>query len=255
MVYELTFDENGLLDFTQKNIDLIETCISIDSRYRRAFDVTNEEGSAWFIKNNLDFNNEHTIELLCKLIDAENSTHLSVSGTKTGSENNRGIDEMVKRISGIPDVEDRIKEGDLLLVDYLAQASDRIYKLSFASKFCTYVARYRFGSDKFSIYDKVVQRTIPYYAWNYLGERYIGRKNSSISIERGFSNSPKNTIRCYVDYSNLIERIIEQINCKRKLKIGRKDFDHMLWYYYKGDESLINRAIDFVVKRESPLFF
>ena len=59
MVYELTFDENGLLDFTQKNIDLIETCISIDSRYRRAFDVTNEEGSAWFIKNNLDFNNEH----------------------------------------------------------------------------------------------------------------------------------------------------------------------------------------------------
>ncbi len=256
-MYKLIFDKNGLLDFTQENIELIETCISIDSRYRKAFDVTNIEGSAWYIKNKLNFNDQTTVEEVCKRIDKENSTHLYVSGNEKEAKerNKQGLKNMVTRINTVKNIEQRIQSDDLALVDFLAQATNGIYKLSFASKFCTYVSRYKYNRlDNYSIYDDVLQRTIPYYAWNYLGERYVARTNSYINIESGRMNSNKGKINCYKDYCKLIERLINRINEKRELKVNKEIFDHMLWYYYKGDETVIKKSLNYVARNENPLF-
>lgn len=252
-MYNLTFDENGLLDFTQDNIELIETCISIDSRYRKAFDITNNEGSAWYIKNKLDFQDGKSIEDLCKLVDAENSTHLYVSGNKKG--NNLGVVDMVKRISNAKNnIEERIKNQDLSVVDFLARSTSGIYKPSFASKFCTYVSRYKYDLDNYSIYDDILQRTIPYYAWNYLGEKYVARKNSSINLKPDVETSTEGKINQYEDYWRLIEKLIKKINEVKNLSINKEIFDHMLWYYYKGDETLIAKSLQCVVDKCNPLF-
>lgn len=252
---KLIFDKNGLLDFTQENIELIETCISIDSRYRRAFDVTNEEGSAWYIKNELNFKNKATIEEVCKRIDVENSTHLYVSGNDKKDEgNDQGLEDMAKKINETKNIDQMIKNRDLSLINSLACATGGIYKPSFASKFCTYVSRYKYGLDNYSIYDKVLQRTIPYYAWNYLCERYVARTNSTINIEKDRTYSDIGKINCYEDYFALIVRLIKKINEVRGLKVNKETFDHMLWYYYKGDETLIKRSLNYVKEREKPLF-
>ena len=247
----LTFDGYGFLDFTQENIDLIETCISVDSRYRRAFDVNHPEGSAWYIKNRLDLDNEESVKELCLLIDRENSTHLESSGTNKGDD--KGATKMAERIVGTEDIEKKLERGDLSLVDHLARACEGMYKPSFASKFCTYVSRYKWGLDNYSIYDSVLQNTIPYYAWNYLGERYVATKKSTISIERGRTGSEDEKISCYEDYHALIGRIIERINIVKGLEVNRETFDHMLWYYYKGDETLISSSL-LSVRRSEPLF-
>lgn len=254
---KITFDKYGFLDFTQDNIELIETCISIDSRYRKAFDVTSEEGSAWYIKNRLDFNDELTVKEVCKQIDKENSTHLYVSGNEKGAEsdNNQGLDNMVKKINEVEDIESLIVKGDLGLVDFLAKATNGIYKPSFASKFCTYVSRYKYGLDNYSIYDNVLQRTLPYYAWIYLGEKYIARTKSSIDIKPDCISRKDGVINCYEDYFHLIERLILRINEVRELKVNKEIFDHMLWYYYKGDEPLIKKSLEVVREEEEPLFF
>ncbi len=160
---------------------------------------------------------------------------------------------MAERIYGTENIEQRIKAGDLSLVDYLAQACEGMYKPSFASKFCTYVSRYKWGLDNYSIYDSVLQDTIPYYAWNYLGERYVATKKSTISIERGRKKSEKGRINTYEDYHALIGRIIERINIIKGLDVTREIFDHMLWYYYKGDETVIAESL-MSVRKTSPLF-
>ena len=247
----LTFDGYGFLDFTQENIDLIETCIGVDSRYRRSFDVNHPEGSAWYIKNRLDLDNEESVKELCLLIDRENSTHLESSGTNKGDD--KGATKMTERIVGTEDIEKKLERGDLSLVDHLARACEGMYKPSFASKFCTYVSRYKWGLDNYSIYDSVLQNTIPYYAWNYLGERYVATKKSTISIERGRTGSEDEKISCYEDYHALIGRIIERINIVKGLEVNRETFDHMLWYYYKGDETLISSSL-LSVRRSEPLF-
>lgn len=71
--------------------------------------------------------------------------------------------------------------GDASLVDEIAKALYKSdgggpYTFSFASKFCTFVSNALYDNDKYSIYDKVLNNVLPYYAWAYLGKDcYFGR--------------------------------------------------------------------------------
>lgn len=81
----------------------------------------------------------------------------------------------------------------------------------------------------------------------------MATKKSTISIERGRRESEKGRINTYEDYHALIGRIIERINIIKGLEVTREIFDHMLWYYYKGDETVIAESL-MSVRKTSPLF-
>lgn len=102
-----------------------------------------------------------------------NSTHQASEGPNGGG---NGLELTARCIAGIADVRDRLKGSDPDLVDEIACALDGRYTFSFATKFCAYVSRGLFGPDGcsgggYSIYDNVVSRALPYYAWVYAGEK------------------------------------------------------------------------------------
>lgn len=232
------------IDFTQKNIELIDFCLSIDSSYRDAFNPTSKGSSAYLITNEWSFDKD-TIKDICERIDKENSTHLAVSGHNKGD--NKGVDAVVKMILDISNFETRLKKADADLVNEIAKAVPEISKFSFASKFCTYVSIYKDKNpNAYSIYDKVISEILPYYEWKFLPTTEIhARKNRNKKVASTIENTfAKKGSFNYEGYNKLIGQIIEAINKEKNLNIDRLTFDRMLWYYYKGDEKLRQEALN-----------
>lgn len=187
------------LKFTNKNRKLILACIGIDSSYRISFDETNDKSSAWYIKNKLSknyeefksprYNKKEIIQEICRRIDKENATHLSVSsmgGEGEDKTHNQGISTMAgKIVENYPDILKYLEDDkDGKIVDEISKyIEDKnnghkvLNKLSFASKFCTYVSRHSFDRDdmknKYSIYDSVLCSILPFYMLNMTKENLI----------------------------------------------------------------------------------
>lgn len=231
------------IDFTQKNIELIDFCLSIDSSYRDAFNPTSIGSSAYLITNEWSFDKD-TIKDICERIDKENSTHLAVSGHNKGD--NKGVDAVVKMILDISNFETRLKKADADLVNEIAKAVPEISKFSFASKFCTYVSIYKDKNpNAYSIYDKVISEILPYYEWKFLHTTKNAQKNRNKKVVSTIENTfAKKGSFNYEGYNKLIGQIIEAINKEKNLNIDRLTFDRMLWYYYKGDEKLRQEALN-----------
>lgn len=159
------------------------------------------------------------------------------------------------------------------------------YTFSFASKYCAYMARALFegekGEDGYCIFDKVMCDILPYYAWVYLGNKgdiddkgeYIREKKRKTDIVGEQQPIPSSKIKSrikdvfankndskYEDYRNLIDDIIHAAECLycreypgKQCHITRKDFDHLLWYYFKGGNPEIERALKLVGKESALL--
>lgn len=245
--YKFDLDKNGFPAFTEKNLKFLNALIENDSKYRLSFDINNLNSSAGILsKEKFPKDKDKMLDVVRK-IDKENSTHLSVSGySKENKENNnKGIDIFLEKLfsNNIDSIENRIEKGDTALVDEMAKYVPGVTKLSFASKFCTYCNRYCFNKDDYSIYDSVVCEILPYYLYVYLGETYWGKVSGktgrkTFNIRNKLNNNKIN----YGDYNNLIGMIIDKIQEKTGIKVSRKDFDLMLWYYYKGDKSRVKAA-------------
>jgi hypothetical protein len=173
-------------------------------------------------------------------IDRENSTHLSASGTKKGCNEGRQI--VARVIADIPNLIDRLYAGDAELVNYISSAVPKRNNFSFASKFCTYVSRAIFEDakrDNYCIYDKVLCNSIPYYAWLFLKENHTSRLKSTIEKEY-------KSVRNYAGYRDLIDRIrIKNFEITQYL-ISRENFDHLLWYYYKGTDGRALKGLSLI---------
>lgn len=254
---ELDFiDENKkFIDFTQKNIDLICFCVSVDSSYRNAFNAEYLGSTAELITKHWKFNREY-LTRLCEQISKENSTHLAVSGNKKNDKNtdngnietNKGVELVVDKILSIEDFENKLESANLDLVNEIAGCVAGVSKFSFASKFCSYVSRYRFkNNNAYSIYDKVISEILPYYEWaflhttNYVRQKRNKTKDNVSTIADIFA---KKGSFDYAGYNELINEIIQAINTERNLEIDRTIFDRVLWYYYKGDAQLRQDALN-----------
>lgn len=243
--YVLDLDENRMVKLTKKNVDFIRGILKIDSSYRREMDVLDDTSAAYYIKNHPITNGSNSyedIEEIVKRIDRENSTHISVSGTEKGGENNGdGVRIVTEGICKMLNLKDSLENGNFNVVVEISRLVKGRNNFSFASKFCAYVSRYTFGETKckYCIYDDVLSKILPYYAFKYLGRYYIKRTNSSIISE--FKDK-----RDYEGYRDLINEIIEAVFKETGYKLSYEDFDHLLWYYYKGDNILIKKALDIV---------
>ena len=239
--YEFDTDKNGFPTFTPKNMKFIQVLIHNDSNYRISFNANAEKSSAHFLDNHFPETKER-LQKAIELLDKENSTHLSVQG---------GIDATVQKIMdiGLETVKNRIQSGDPELVNEIANALPNRLNFSFASKFCTYSNRYCFKQDDYAIYDNIVAKILAYYAYVYTGEVHwkeisgkFARKESIIRDEFVLKQSD------YRGYNELVGRILKAVKDNINPDITRKDFDALLWYYYKGDPDRIINANTYLGK-------
>ncbi|MGN0623889.1 MAG: hypothetical protein ACI4JA_08085 [Oscillospiraceae bacterium] len=233
--YVLDMDENNFPAFTEKNIIFINGIIKIDSGYRDSFDETCESSSAGILSKGFPTDKD-TLERVVRLIDKENSTHLSVSGNTKNS--NQGIKLTVEGLSLMTHLSQKIEKGESGIVNDIAGLVKGRNNISFASKFCAFCNRYCFRKDDYSIYDSVLCEVLPYYAYVYCGEKYFrhktrGNKEFTGTISETFG---KKDATDYKGYNQLIGKIIAVIREKVNKDITRKDFDLLLWYYFKGSD-------------------
>ena len=57
------------------------------------------------------------------------------------------------------------------------------------------------------------------------------------------------TPKKYEEYRNLIKEIIAGVKKKISVDITYADFDHMVWYYFKGSRSKIIEAMNCLPKK------
>ena len=129
------FEDGPFIKLSRNNIELIEfACRIVDSTYRNSFNPSHENSSGWLIQHysngEIDWTkNKESIEKICKAIDRENSTHLSVSGTERTTNkndknpaNSQGVIRMVDFIFESDKLLGRIENGDANVVNELAKA-------------------------------------------------------------------------------------------------------------------------------------
>lgn len=246
--YKFDFDANGILALTEDNVDRINFIIDNDSNYRLSSDIENTESVVRYVtdrKNKIPWSKNELLHIITE-IDRQNSTHQDSIGVKKDdlkSKNNGGREKTAEYIFNIRNWYERLNTGDASLVNDIAKALYKTngggrYTFSFASKFCTYVSQALYNSDEYCIYDRVVSDILPYYAWAYLGDdSYFARSKSKISRVFGIDNNDGD----YAAYRILIDKIRKRNEELTGYLISRKDLDHLLWYYFKGDYDQIDK--------------
>ena len=243
--YEFDFDKNGVLALTERNVYGMNFIIENDSDYRLYNNNDSPLSIAKYIKNiTPPFSYDEILHIVTE-IDRQNSTHQNVFSTKkdsdnASSKNNGGREITAQYIYNIGDLYKRLRDGDASLVNEIAKALCKKdgggrYTFSFASKFCTYVSRALYNSDEYSVYDNVLADILPYYGWAYLKKSYCSNKNKS-TIRRVIGVDIKEGN--YALYRDLIDDIRDRNKILTGYQISRKDFDQLLWYYFKGDRDI-----------------
>lgn len=226
-IYEFDTTPEGILVFTDKNIEFVSAIVKNDSAYRQSFDPECQHSSAGLLKGRFPESDEALLEAVV-LIDKENSTHLAVTGKSKGSSGGRKI--AAQYIAEHYEyVRAEIEAGRPEVVEKLAkELVPGRYNISFASKFCTFTQRYCFGKDDFSIVDTVLCQVLPAYEILYLHREARQGKWSQQHFD-------------YKAYQDTIKAILDSVNGSGDVshKVTRQEFDLLLWYYYKGSDDRI----------------
>ena len=241
---------------TRKNADFITAIIKLDSNYGKDADVNNkphktfdplksskgkECGSTafWFdkMKNGGDF--ETCLAGAIVAIDRVNSTHLEAS-----VEGRTIIRKQILKICSkysdiVAELEKNLVDQNHIIAEIAApigakrgNTSNR-YNVSFASKFCAYAAKYLETQQQYVIYDQVIASHLRLYVEAYLS-RKSGKKNFDFysyrekCIKMGQS---VDMLGFYRKYSDAIETIIDIVKSQG---ISKEEFDHIVWYCFKG---------------------
>ena len=155
------------------------------------------------------------------------------------------------------------------------------HNFSFATKFCSYVSLHALEKkykDNYCIYDEILQSVLPYYAYMYADITSFGnqqlyksiayRKRKSeaedyselyVSVNNGKEDKYRNESLVrefkekenYGGYRELIKEIIKGIKKKLGIDVTFEDFDHLVWYCFKGSKTKIQMAMNKLPKIET----
>lgn len=140
------------------------------------------------------------------LIDITNSTHLSQHKSKIS------MVELANIIAAIPDVDERIKNGDPEVVNIIARSNGKINLFSFASKYCCYHNSNLYENDDFSILDTVLKEYLP---------RYFD------DVSKGQIQKWQDTFN-YKAYNDYITGKLDELRIT--IENRKRKFDHFVWY-------------------------
>ena len=263
---EMFSRNNEAPKFCQKNFKLINTFLKYDSNYNSVEDfeglefnetyggiLTKEKDSFFNFKTIEDYGSEEeyikndSLYKVIASIDKLNSTHLASEGQKGG---NRGRIRTAEGVYKISNFKERLYNRDPKLVDEIANLGGK-NNFSFASKFCTYLCRYLFNGSKqennYCIYDEVVQSILPYYIYAYKAE--CGSYYRTDTNGNNISIVNKVKIKGgYTDYINIIDSILLKVKKVSKIDVTYEAFDHLLWYYFKGQPNKVQSLMNTLPK-------
>lgn len=140
------------------------------------------------------------------LIDITNSTHLSQYKSKIS------IFEIVETIVSIPNIDERIEQGDPEVVNEIARTNGKINLFSFASKYCCYHNRNLYGKDDYSIIDTVLKNSLPLYFDD---------------ITKGKIQKWQDNLQ-YKEYNDYITNKLDELGIT--IEHRKRKFDHFVWY-------------------------
>lgn|SRR5574344_456322 len=140
------------------------------------------------------------------LIDITNSTHLSQHKSKIN------MCEFSERIAKIPNIDERLKNGDPEVVNEIAKSNGKINLFSFATKYCCYHNRNLYGKDDYSILDNVLKEYLP---------RYFHDVTKS-QIQK-WQNSYD-----YKSYNDYITKKLDELGIT--IEFRKRKFDHFVWF-------------------------
>lgn len=239
---QFDYDGDGVLLITEENYLRLKMAVDLNDRYSVG-NADNEKTAQYCIKN--DYlkgghlvNDIDVIKEVCKRIDKENSTHLSVVGNrkiKISNKTNNGIDIMAKRIANVENLEQRLKDGDPSLVQELGGKVGERHAVSFASKFCTEVSLTAFGNTKFAKFDSVMRDVLPIYANNYLGKTYWKKTTRGNYVSTFSADKYKEYLEVVTDVVDATKHSFPDVDIDK--------LDLMLWYYYKGKSNVLNEFV------------
>lgn len=239
---QFDYDGGGVLLITEENYLRLKMAVDLNDRYSVG-NADNEKTAQYYIKN--DYlkgghlvNDIGVIKEVCKRIDKENSTHLSVVDNRKreiSNKTNNGIDIMAERIAKVKNLEQRLEGGDSSLVQELGEKVGERHAVSFASKFCTEVSLTAFGNTKFAKFDSVMRDVLPIYAKYYRNEEYWKKtpRNNYVST---FSADN------YAEYLEVVTKVVDATKDSFP-DVDIDKLDLMLWYYYKGKPNALNKFV------------
>lgn len=247
---------------TRKNANFIEAVVGLDSNYNRDGDmnaqpdrgfnpftnISSSDGkycgssAYWFHKMENDGNFEECLLGAIISIDRTNSTHLesAVQGRRKMKDIIMGKCKNVSDLKRELNRDFRINPKEhligLMSVDLEAKKRGTVRSnLSFASKFCSYASLFLKTQLEYSKYDNVVASHLDGYIKLYLKDSSIKQneyKHSSSNKNKS-SDRLKYTVDIYIRYYQLIGDIIASLQ-KDSISIDRNEFDHIVWYGFKG---------------------
>ncbi len=140
------------------------------------------------------------------LIDITNSTNISRYKRFIS------VVELAEIITSIPNIDERIKNGDPDVVTTIVKANGKINLLSFASKYCCYHNKNLYERDDYSILDTVLKESLP----------------------KVFTNIKKSDIQHWVDtydyksYNDYITNKLDEYGIT--IPFRKRKFDHFIWF-------------------------
>ncbi len=246
---------------TEKNARFIEAVVGLDSNYNRDTDVnaapddgfdpfrnaSSSDGkycgspAYWFnqMENGGDF--EKCLLGAIISIDRTNSTHLesAVNGRVAIKNIILGACKDIIHLKEELNKDFRLNPKKhligLLSCEMTAKKSGTTRSnLSFASKFCSYASLCLKTNFEYSKYDNVVASHLGDYIKLYLNDMLT--KQTSYKYDSSRKNKScdglQYTLDIYSNYYQLIGNIIDLL--KQDIKIDRNEFDHIVWYGFKG---------------------
>lgn len=189
------------LEITNESIEAVDDEVEKTDNYGRE----NALITACFKKypSNTDI---ETVAMKIGLIDITNSTNISRYKRKIS------VVELAEIIASIPNIDERIKNGDPEVVSAIAKANGKINLFSFASKYCCYHNKNLYGKDDYSILDTVLKNSLP-------------------SL---FNDIKKSDIKRWVDsydyksYNEYINRKLDEYGID--VPFRKRKFDHFVWF-------------------------
>ncbi len=150
--------------------------------------------------------NIETVAMKIGLIDITNSTNISRYKRLIS------VVELAEIIVQIPDIDNRIKNGDPEVVNIIARSNGNINLFSFASKYCCYHNRNLYERDDYSILDTVLKESLPNY-FNDVTESEIKNWQKSFN---------------YKAYNDYITNKLDELGIT--IPFRKRKFDHYIWF-------------------------
>ena len=145
-----------------------------------------------------------TVAMKIGLVDITNSTNISRYKRYIS------VVELAEIIVSIPDIDNRIKNGDPDIVNIIARSNGEINLFSFASKYCCYHNRNLYEKDDYSIFDTVLSDYLPLYFHDI---QQIDSWREKID---------------YKSYNDFISRKLDELNIT--VPFRKRKFDHYIWF-------------------------